>query len=236
MDFEIIKGGKTALVFGASGLLGSHVLARLLDHPSYDKIITFGRQDLNLVHHKLEHHIINFERIINHAHLIKGDDLFCCLGSTRRDGGGKEGYRRVDFDYCLEIGQFAAVNKVNQVLLVSTAGAHPKSFFFHNQVKGELENAYKKLNFWALHILKPSVIMGYRDEMRLGEEMTKLATVLFKNFLADRLTTYRPITAPHIAQAMVKIAQRLDNGTHYYQAHELIEMADEEGLVSNEGF
>lgn len=231
MTFEIIKGGKVALVFGASGLVGSQVLPRLLDHDAYDRVITFGRSDLDFVHDKLEHHTIDFDKIIDYAHLIKGDDLYCCVGTTRKKAGSKEAFRKVDFDYCVEIAQFAHVNQVSQLLMISTVGANPKSLFFYNQVKGELEQALQKLDFWALRILQPSYLLGLKeDEFHFADEAGKLVTKLMDNILEDKLLNYRPITAANVAQAMIKLAQGLDKGTHVYSSNEIRTLAEEEGL------
>ena len=231
MTFQIEKSGKTALVFGASGLVGSYCVANLLQHDAYDKVITFGRRDTGLRHPKITHYVVDFDDVLPWAELVAGDDLFCCLGTTRKKAGSKEAFRKVDFDYVLEIAQFAAVNNVNQFLLVSAVGADPNSMFFYNQVKGELEKAIQKLDFWSTHILQPSVLLGSRSEIRILEKATKIITRVVDRVTNGNLKEYRPIEAHRVANAMVQLAQYLEKGVHFHPSHNLIEMTSEDGLT-----
>ncbi|MCB0588438.1 MAG: oxidoreductase, partial [Phaeodactylibacter sp.] len=138
---EISQHHKTALLFGASGLVGNQCLLQLLGHPAYRKVISFGRRKLELEHPRLEQHVINFDNLEKYGSLFKGHDLFSCLGTTMSKAGSREAFFRVDFTYAYESARLAVANGASQLLLVSSVGADPESLFFYTRVKGELESA-----------------------------------------------------------------------------------------------
>lgn len=224
---EITKDNKTALVFGATGLVGSHVVQFLLLHPAYNRVVLFVRRPVNLEHPKLEQHIVDFDRPASFKHLVKGDDLFCCLGTTMAKAGSKEAFYKVDFTYAFDAAQMASMNGVGQYLLVSSVGADPHSRFFYSKVKGELEVAVRKMGFWGLHIFQPSVLLGERNENRFGEQLAGKIGSIFDRLTGGLLTKYRPIEADVVAKAMVSAAQGVRPGEHIYPSHWLQGLANE---------
>ncbi|RMF29876.1 MAG: hypothetical protein D6765_03880, partial [Bacteroidetes bacterium] len=122
-------------------------------------------------------------------------------------------------------------NGVNQLLLVSSVGADPDSLFFYSRVKGELEEAVKKLDFWAVHIFQPSVLLGQRNENRWGEELAGKIGKVLDRLSGGLLTRYRPIEADYVAKAMVHAAQGLEPGVHVYPSHWLQKMAEREEAI-----
>lgn len=224
---EIAKSNKTALLFGASGLVGSKVLEFLLMHPAYSKVKIFVRRKLDVSHEKLEQHIINFSKIWSYQLLMKGDDLFLCLGTTMAKAKSKESFYRVDFTYNFKTAEVACEVGVNQIFLVSSVNASPTSRVFYLRVKGELEEAVKHLPFWSVHIFRPSLLLGERNENRWGEEAAaKIGRVLNK-VLGGLLMKYKPVEADIVAKAMVQAAQKLQSGVHYYPSNYLQELAEE---------
>lgn len=223
---EITKYNKTALLFGATGLVGRHVLDFLLLHGAYAKVVSFGRRPLDTRHEKLSHYVVDFDQPSSFKHLVSGDDLFLCLGTTRAKAGSKAAFYQVDFTYNYQAAAAAADNGVNQLLLVSSVGANPDSIFYYSQVKGELETAVKKLPFWAIHIFQPSVLLGERNENRWGEEMAGKLGKLIDGFTGGLLKKYRPIEADVVAKAMVSAAQQLMPGVHVYPSHWLQDLAN----------
>jgi uncharacterized protein YbjT (DUF2867 family) len=224
---EIIKGNKTALVFGATGLVGSHLVNFLLLHPAYEKVSVFVRRPMELEHPKLAQHVIDFDQPASFFHLVKGNDLFCCLGTTMARAGSKEAFFKVDFTYAFEAASMGAKNHVNQFLLVSSVGADTESLFFYSKVKGQLEEEVQKLNFWSTHIFRPSVLLGNRNENRWGEEIAGKLGKVIDRFTGGLLTKYRPIEADVVAKAMVNAAQGLQPGVHFYPSHWLQGVAAE---------
>ncbi len=121
---------RTALILGASGLIGGHCLDLLLRDEAYDQVIVLVRKRLPKNHPKLTQHEVNFDRISEHTNLLKADDIFCCLGTTIKKAGSQEAFRKVDFTYAHEAAKLAAANGATQFLLVSSLGADAKSSVF----------------------------------------------------------------------------------------------------------
>lgn len=224
---EISKHHKTAILFGATGLVGGYCLDFLLQHKAYHKVVVFTRRKLRKEHDKLVQHVIDFDKLPQYRNLIKGNDLYISLGTTMAKAGSRKAFFKVDYTYAYQAARMAADNGVGQLLLVSSVGADRNSMFFYSKVKGLLEDAVKKMGFWAVHIFRPSVLLGERNENRWGE---KLAGQLGKGIdylTGGMLTKYRPIEAEVVAKAMVNAAQRLEKGIFTYPSHYLQELADE---------
>lgn len=225
---EITKGKKTALIFGASGLVGGYCLDLLLAHAAYRRVVAFVRTPVKKEHEKLEQIKVDFDHPENFNHHIKGDDIFLCLGTTMAKAGSRKSFYKVDFTYNYQSAKAAAQNGVNQLFLVSAVGADADSIFYYSEVKGELEEAIKKLPFWAIHIFQPSVLLGERNENRWGEEIAGKLGKVIDRITGGLLSKYRPVEADVVAQAMVNAAQKLSKGIHIYPSHYLQELANQE--------
>lgn len=228
---EITKGKKTALIFGASGLIGGFCLDMLLAHPAYKQVIAFVRKPLEKAHPNLLQIEMDFDQRSTFADKIKGDDIFLCLGTTMAKAGSREAFYKVDFKYSFQAAETAARHGVNQLLLVSAVGADKDSLFYYSQVKGDLEDAVKELPFWAIHIFQPSVLLGERNENRWGEELAGKIGSIIDRITGGLLTKYRPVEAEVVAQAMVNAAQRLSKGTHIYPSNYLQTIANQTNLL-----
>lgn len=218
---EITRDDKTALLFGATGLVGGHLLEMLLMHPAYAHVIAFSRREIEIEHEKLTSHIIDFSEIETFRDLIKGDDLFCALGTTIQKAGSKDNFFKVDFVYSINIAKAAIRNNVNQFLLVSAVGANSDSIFFYNRVKGQLEKAIAREEFWAFHVFRPSVLLGERNDNRWGENLAKSIGSGLNKLTGGLLNKYAPIDAATVAKAMINAAQQLKKGKHIYSSEEL---------------
>lgn len=205
--------GKTAIVAGGTGLVGRELIKQLLADSDYDKVIAVVRTKMNVVnlagHGKLEQRVIEFAQLgdslktseIAHAH------VFCTLGTTIKKAGSKQKFRRIDLDYPLQLAEMASKGQADAYAIVTAMGADRSSAFFYNQVKGEVEERLKKLRLRALYLLRPSLILGDRDERRLGE---KLGIVVFRAvapLMAGRLKKYRPVHASAIATCLIRSAK-----------------------------
>lgn len=216
---EIRSSTKTALVFGASGLIGSHVLDFLLDHPAYESVIAFYRSPSSMEHPKLIKAIVNFEKMDDWKEMISGDDLFICLGTTMNKTGSKKAFYHVEYDYINDITQIAENNGVKQVLLVSAMGADTKSFFFYNQVKGLIEESVKIKKFWSIHFFRPSVLLGNREEVRPMEALAAGAGLALKVIGPKLFSKITPIEGETVARCMVRAAQEMRAGVFYYPSN-----------------
>lgn len=207
---------KTALLVGASGLVGGFCLDNLLTSDSYSKVIALVRKPLPTTHPKLEQHIVDFDNLQQASDLIKSDDVFCTLGTTIRKAGSQEAFERVDYLYPLEVARLAASNGATQLLIVTAIGANASSTIFYNQVKGKVEEAIKPLPFQSIHIFQPSFLLGERAEQRTGEKIGILLANILSPLLVGGLRKYRGIQARVVASVMVSTALNQQPGIHTY--------------------
>ena len=209
---EISKSEKTALVLGATGLVGTYLVEQLLAHPAYAKVRILVRHKLRREHPKLDQHVVDFDRLERYRALVRVHDLFLCLGTTLAKAGSKAAFRKVDFGYNYTAAQLASEQGANQVLLVSSIGADPDALFFYSQVKGDLEEAIRELPFWAIRIFQPSFLLGERTEDRWGESIATGIAQFVDNLTGNWMSRYRPVEAEYVAAAMIAEAQALRGG------------------------
>ncbi len=200
---------KTAIIAGATGLTGSHLRELLQNNPYYEKVKILVRKPLDVFHEKLEQVVFDYEH--PDKELIKGDHVYCCLGTTIKKAGSKEAFRKVDFDYPLQLAEWSITNGASRYALVSAMGASRNSFFFYNQVKGDVEEQLKKFPFESIFIMRPSMILGIRDEFRFGEEMGKLLMKPMQPLFPKNL---KSIHASQIAHCMMEKMTGEETGTH----------------------
>ena len=216
---------KSALLIGASGLVGSKLLQYLLDSKEYNKVTIFLRKSIGFTHDKLEERVINFEQLEEYQELFRVDDVFCTLGTTMKKAKSKENFTKVDFVYPLEMAKLAEKYQAN-FYIVTSIGADPKSPFFYSRVKGQLEKELIKLNLPALHIFQPSLLLGDRKEFRLGEEIGAVFSKIFSIFFIGPFKKYNAISAEKVAYAMYRATQQKLNGAHIYLSDEIAKMGD----------
>ncbi len=195
---------KTAIVIGATGLIGNFVTRFLLEDHRYSKVKIFVRRSSGIVNSKLEEHIVDFDNIDSWSNNITGDELYSALGTTIKVAGSKEAQYKIDVTYQLKCAQAASKNGVKKFMLVSSAGANSSSNNFYLQIKGELEDKISSLNFDNVIIMQPSLLLGDRKENRFAERISQklFPAIMFLPFLKE----YRPIHASQVARAMIKTA------------------------------
>lgn len=198
--------GRTALVFGATGLTGGHLVEELIRNEEYNKVVIFTRREFHTTNPKVHQVTTALDNIEAIADSIKGDDLFCCLGTTIKKAGSQDAFQRVDLNAPSKIALIASANGVKQFVIISSIGADAQSRNFYLRTKGQMEEAVQKSQFSAIAILRPSMIIGKRSEFRTAEEIAKLIYRPVSYLLFGGLRKYRAITAQIIARAMVRIA------------------------------
>lgn len=196
---------KSAIVIGATGLVGSFVTLKLLDDNRYEKVKVFVRSSLGIKHPKLEESIVNFDQLENWKDKLIGDELYSALGTTIKKAGGKEKQYKIDFTYQYEVAKAAAENNVKSYFLVSSLGADYKSGNFYLRMKGNLDEKVQQLNFEKIRIFKPSILVGLRSEKRLGESLGIKVAGLVTSII-PALKKYKPINASTVAEAMINSA------------------------------
>ncbi len=219
---------KTALVCGATGLVGHACLQFLLNSSRYSTVKALTRRPLPFEHPKLNTIILNdFDRLNNIASDLAADDVFYCLGTTIKQAGSQAAFRKIDHDYTLQIAQLALQNNSEQFLLVSSLGADAQSNIFYSRTKGELEEALKKMPFAAVHIFQPSILLGNRQEQRTGEYIGQWAAALLNPVMVGFLRKYRGIKAEAVAKAMVNIAVQGKKGIFTYLSDQIQTLSEQ---------
>lgn len=191
----------TAVLLGATGLVGSQLLKLLLLDEHFGTVRTFGRRPSGSSHPKLKEFIVDFEKPAEWEGAVTGDVLFSAFGTTRAQAGGKEPQYKIDVTYQLEMARIAKKNDIPHYVLVSTPGANPKSPFFYTRIRGVLDEQVKQLGFGKVSLIKPSILVGKRERKRTGESIgISMGNVIFR---LPGLRKYRPIPAETVAKAMI---------------------------------
>jgi uncharacterized protein YbjT (DUF2867 family) len=197
---------RQAAILGASGLVGSHLLRRLLEDGRYGLVRSMGRRSLPTVHPKLRQVLVDFEGLEGWIAEFQVDHLFCCLGTTFREAGSRAAFLRVDHDYPLGAARLAAQQGVAHFVWVSAAGANRLSPFLYPRTKGRLEAAVARLPLAAWTAVRPSLLLGQRHRPRWSEEVAKGLAPLITPALLGPLRRFRPIHADRVAASMVACA------------------------------
>ena len=199
------------LIIGATGATGKDLVKILLNDDDVQQVTVFVRRALDLTHEKLNTHIINFDKPEEWKHLVAGDVLFSCLGTTRAIAGSKEAQWKIDYDYQYEFAKTARENGVEQYVLVSAVGASAKSAVFYNKMKGALEDAVKLLDFPKLIIFQPPLLIRENTD-RKGEIFAEKAINFFNKIGLFRSQT--PLSTKALAEAMIESVKSLYSGTY----------------------
>jgi uncharacterized protein YbjT (DUF2867 family) len=203
---------RTALIVGASGLVGSFCLRLLLSSEKYTKVIAIVRKPLPMQHPRLRQLTIDFDNLEIYKHSLIADDVYCTLGTTIKQAGSKENFYKVDYSYVVQLAQITAANGAAQFLVVSSLGANAQSPVFYSKVKGQMEEAVKKLPFGAVHIFQPSLLLGPRQEKRLGESVASVFMEKMGFLMVGPLRKYKAVEAADVAKAMVFAANQNAKG------------------------
>jgi uncharacterized protein YbjT (DUF2867 family) len=191
----------TALLAGATGLVGGECLRGLLASERYSAVIVVTRRDMgeNARHPKLTQYVTDFAQLGEQRPRLRAQHVFCALGTTMRKAGSRRAFREVDFEYPLRLAQLARMEGAAHFSNVSAVGANARSPFFYSRVKGEVEDALRGMNWPSLAIFRPSLIAGARAETRPLERVSE-------SLLRLAPAAWRPVAAADIAAAMLAVA------------------------------
>jgi len=208
LEFE--NGGRivekrTALIAGASGLTGSHLVHYLCENELYEKVIIIVRKALSYSHPKLVIKIKNLDQV-KEKDFEGVDDFFCCLGTTMKKAGSKEAFEQVDLIAPVQMGKYAVSQGVKHMLVITAMGANRHSKVYYNRVKGMMEEKVSDFPLPYVSIFRPSLLVGHRQEFRLGERVGELAMKVLKPAFIGPLKKYRAIEAKQVAYAMMQKA------------------------------
>ena len=201
-----ISSNKTALLFGATGLVGQKLLELLLEDERYEKIRVANRKSKNYSNTKIEEVIVDFSALEKHAESFKVDHVFICLGTTIKKAGSKPAFEKVDLEYPTKIAKLSKQNGVKQLVLISALGANSDSSSFYMKTKGNAEKLIWENGPANSYAVRPSMLFGKREEFRLGE---KIGIFFMKNLeflMQGGAKRYRGIYDTEVAEAMLFIA------------------------------
>jgi uncharacterized protein YbjT (DUF2867 family) len=196
---------KTALVFGATGLIGNLLLEELTESDNYSRIKSFVRQSTGITEQKVEEIVTDFSHKSLFSQHISGDDIYICLGTTIKKAGSVSNMEKIDRDLPLEIARAASSAGIKGIAVVSSIGASARSSNYYLRIKGELEEGVMQLPFERKAIVRPSMLLGERKERRAGEMVGKVVMTAFKPVLIGKLLKYRAIHGRDVARAMITI-------------------------------
>jgi len=215
---------RTALVLGASGMIGRRLVQALLAEPAYSAVRVLVRHPLTIQHPRLIQEVVDFEALPEGDTAFACDVLFITFGTTMARAGSKEAFRRIDYEIPLETARRARQAGAESLVLVSAVGADPGSLFFYSRVKGLLERHLRDLAFTRLLIFRPSILLGDRQESRPGEKVAMLIATALRKISPGVLGKWSGMPASMLASAMVRASLQPEAGTfifHYPETEAL---------------
>jgi uncharacterized protein YbjT (DUF2867 family) len=207
---------KVILLAGASGYVGNLALDALLDSTDIGRVYAITRRPLGREHPRLANRIVRFDQIESQLKGLTCQAALCSLGTTIRQAGSQEAFREVDFDAVLAFARTAKAAQAQRFVVVSSAGADPKSKNFYLRTKGEMEEALAGVGFASLDILQPSLLLGWRGEIRPLELLGSVFMPLVNPFLTGKRELFRAIPARTVADAMAGVTRSGRRGVQRY--------------------
>jgi uncharacterized protein YbjT (DUF2867 family) len=224
----VTERSRTALLVGATGLVGGHCLDRLLAEPRYSRVTVLARRAPERTHHRLEVRVVDFDALGERS-VPAVDDVYSCLGTTIRAAGSRRAFRRVDHFYPVTVARLARAGGARRLALVSSIGADPGSRNFSLRTKGETDRDVATIGYECVEIFRPSLLLGERAEPRLGEATAAALSRAGSGLLVGRLRNYRPVRARVLAAAMVEALRGGEPGRHVRTFGEIHRLATPPG-------
>jgi len=215
---------RIALVAGGTGLVGGHLVKIIVDSNEFREIKVLIRKGNKFEMDGITSIEVDYDHLINSERYLKADCVFCCLGTTIKKAGSKEKFQMVDYTYPHELAKITLQNGSRQFNVITASGANSKSMFFYNRLKGDIEHALKNLGYENLNIFRPSLLLGDRNEKRLGEEIGALVAKTVNPLLMGNLKKLRAIQAETVAKAMVEVSLRKYLGARIFESYEIQEL------------
>ena len=212
-----------ALVIGATGATGNDLVSQLCQDSDFDEINIFVRRRSDFHNEKVKAHIVDFDQPDEWKHLVKGDVVFSCLGTTLKSAGSKDNQWKIDYDYQYQFAKVARENEVDDYILVSSYGAAPDSKIFYSRMKGELEEAVKNLHFPKTTIFKPGMLE--RKNTDRNSEVYGLKTIKFLNKLG-LFKNQQPLPTEVLAKAMIVASKIKSNSFSEVKLHSIFSFAE----------
>lgn len=203
------KQADTAVVAGATGMMGKQLVRLLLEDPTYRRVVVLVRRNIGISHPKLVEKQVSFDRLESEldASLLKEADVFCTLGTTMKQAGSKEAFRKVDHQYPLALAKAALQYGAASYIIVTAMWASEQSRMFYTRVKGQLEKDLVSLGLPRLVILRPSLLLGDREDESFGDRATAFIFRLLGPIMIGPIARMKAIHCKDAAQAMLMMAR-----------------------------
>ena len=207
------------VIAGATGLVGGLALSEMLTKENFE-ITTLTRRELNTdpPHNNV---VIDWNSWTGQE--LIGEVFICCLGTTIKEAGSKENFKKVDYEYVKLFAQSAKRSQAHKFIFISANGADPESSIFYNQIKGETETMLQSLDFPSLAILRPSLLIGDREQERPMEQLAQDIAPYFDFLLRGPLKKYQTISASTVAHVITSLCTSSWNGLKIVESDEMKE-------------
>ena len=209
------EASPSVLILGATGLVGAECVRQFAASPRFHRVVTLARRPLATTPPRVETHVIDFERLDDAAQHFRVSHIVCALGTTIKQAGSQERFRRVDHGYPMAAARLGIQEGAHHFLLVSALGANPQSRVFYSRVKGEVEDAIRALPYRSVTLVRPSLLLGERAELRLGEQIGKL----FAGVVPKR---YKPVEGSAVASTLLRAAVEDRPGVRIIESGEIV--------------
>ncbi len=222
---------RVAVVIGSTGLVGRLLVGKLARQGSWSQVLAIARKEALFDHPKVR--TIRFDflswdnldlQISSFAGASASFDFFCALGTTIKSAGNEAAFKKIDHAAVVEFSKLAVRRHAESLLIVSSLGADANSKNFYLKTKGEMEIDVQKIKSKNTYFLRPSLLLGDRDDFRFTERFAAIASSLFSFTLIGRLKKYRPIRAERVAQAMVQISAKKKTAENFVENASLHEI------------
>ena len=215
---------RNALIAGATGLVGKELVQFLLKTDYYNSLHIVGRRPYELEHLKIKSYKVDFNHFEEFKCSALIHDVYICLGTTMKKAGSRENFSKVDFGYILKIGQWARKNSVGKLAVISSMGSSESSKNFYLRTKGEMEKAIANLILPNVIVMRPSLLLGQREEFRLAEKMGIIFSRPLIKLMIGRLRKYRPVYASQVAKAMFHLTINAERMVTIVENEEIIDL------------
>lgn len=195
-----------AIIFGATGLVGSYLTDSISYHPQFEEITLAVRKPLLDLPSHVQQVVVDFEHLSASLQGVDADVVFCCLGTTIAKAKTKENFQKVDYEYPKAIAKHFADKAAKRIVVISSIGANAASSNFYLRTKGEMEIAVQTAGISDVAIVRPGLLLGHRKEFRLGERIASFFMRNFEWMLIGSLRNYRAIHGRTVAEAMLALA------------------------------
>ncbi|MGW8958156.1 NAD(P)H-binding protein [Paenibacillus sp. NPDC055715] len=213
----------TAIVAGATGMMGKQLVKLLLEHPAYDRVIVLVRRDMGISHPKLVQKQVSFDQLEEELDgaLLKDADVFCTLGTTMGQAGSKEAFRRVDHDYPVALGRAALRHGAASYIVVTAMWSSVRSLMFYTRVKGEAERDLLALGLPHLVFLRPSLLIGDREDESFGDRATSYIFRVLDPLMIGPFSRIKAIKTEDVAKAMIITARESGPAVEVLESEEI---------------